>query len=79
LQEIYEILTSNNYAIIKKIYKEADKQLKFTKYELSFSGTTANSIIIVGNKLINLNCGDSRSILVVEHLNSVNYKKINSI
>lgn len=73
LQEIYKILSSNDFDLIRKVYKEVNKELKFTKYELSFSGTTANTIILIGNKLINLNCGDSRSILIIEHTNKVNH------
>jgi serine/threonine protein phosphatase PrpC len=71
LYDIYDILISNNYELIMKCYKQANKELKLTKYEISFSGTTANSIILAGNKLINFNCGDSRSIIVFEHRNKV--------
>lgn len=62
-------MTSNNYQNIYKCYKNADKNLKNTKYEISFSGTTANTVLIIGNKLISINCGDCRSIVVKEHIN----------
>ncbi len=71
LKEIYQILISNEFKLIKDVYRKARKELKLTKYESSFSGTTANTIILIGNKLINLNCGDSRSILIIEHTNKV--------
>jgi len=64
-------MTENNYENIYKCYKQADKNLKTTKYEISFSGTTANTILIIGNKIININCGDSRSIIIKEHINLV--------
>ena len=47
-------MTENNYENIYKCYKQADKNLKTTKYEISFSGTTANTILIIGNKIIKL-------------------------
>jgi serine/threonine protein phosphatase PrpC len=64
--KIYEKLKEKNYQIIKSAFFQAENALSQSKYETNFSGATSVVVIIVDDKIICANAGDSRAILVVE-------------
>ena len=64
LNEIYELLKKDNFAIIKNIYQQTDKELTNQNFNSNFSGTTCVIVFQVGEKLICSNVGDSRAILI---------------
>ena len=55
---------SNNNAFLKEAYFFAEAELSKTKINVNFSGTTAVTIVLLKNKLLCLNAGDSRALLV---------------
>ena len=57
-------LKANNMKLLKNSYFSTESNISFEKFDCNFSGTTAVTIIQVGKKLISLNAGDSRAILV---------------
>jgi serine/threonine protein phosphatase PrpC len=62
--EIYNKLVEDNYKIIFNSFKEAEQELIHNvKYDVNFSGTTAIFVILIHNKVICANCGDSRAFL----------------
>ena len=64
LKEIYELLKKGNFALIKNIYQNTDKELNNKNFNSNFSGTTCVIVFQVGKKLICSNVGDSRAILI---------------
>ena len=78
IDNIYQNLKQNNFAIIKQAFIDTDNQLKNGDLEVDDSGTTCILVIIVGNHLISANVGDSRAIVVFDENNSPNlsYLKI---
>lgn len=64
--KIYEKLKEKNYQIIKSSFFQAENALSQSKYETNFSGATSVVVIIIDDKIICANAGDSRAILVVE-------------
>ena len=64
LKEIYELLKKDNFALIKNIYQNTDKELYRQNFNSNFSGTTCVIVFQVGKKLICSNVGDSRAILI---------------
>ena len=64
LNEIYELLKKDNFAIIKNIYQQTDKELYHQNFNSNFSGSTCIIVFQVGDKLICANVGDSRAILI---------------
>lgn len=72
---IYDKLREKNYEIIRNSFYMAEGSLIQSKCEINFSGSTAVIVIIVGDKIICANAGDSRAILVSEIQN----EKENSI
>ena len=66
--EIYLLITKDNYSIIKQIILSSEeKLLQQNDIDSNFSGTTCNLIIHINNKIICSNIGDSRSIMVKDH------------
>lgn len=61
--KIFTKLTENDYYMIKSMFNKVENDLKETKLDIRFSGSTANLIILLDKKLICVNCGDSRAIL----------------
>jgi len=49
--------------IIKEAFKKTNQDLISRSFEVSFSGSTAVTILLAGNKLICSNVGDSRAII----------------
>lgn len=74
-EEIYKILASKNYEQVKESYRRADNALRSDKFDVNFSGTTAVSVIVINNRLICANSGDSRAIIACECLEA-NEKKV---
>ena len=68
IEDIYILITKDNYSLIKKIISSSEKKLlEQNDIDCNFSGTTCNLIIHINNKIICSNIGDSRSIMVKEH------------
>lgn len=62
--DIYHKLINDNYKLIKNTFYEAEQELmNNAKYDVNFSGTTANVLFLIQNKVICANCGDSRAFL----------------
>ncbi len=58
-------LKKNNYDILKKAFRHAERDIgKNSDIDANFSGTTCVMVFQVGEKLICANVGDSRAILV---------------
>ncbi len=76
---VYEKLKENNYEMIKNCFFDAEAGLKKTKFDVNFSGSTAVMVILIDDKIICANAGDSRAILVKENLsnNLLNKESIN--
>jgi len=75
-QIVYEKIKENNYYILKQCFILAEKQLERIRFDATFSGTTGVLIIIIGNKIISINAGDSRGILCHDSLiRNFNYFK----
>ena len=64
LNNIYNILKKDNFALIKNIYENIDKKLYDQNFNSNFSGTTCVIVFQVGEKIICSNVGDSRAILI---------------
>ena len=62
--DIFRKLSNDNYSLIQNSIKEISKLIKSSEYEIDFSGTTMNQIIIADKKLISINIGDSRAIMI---------------
>jgi len=71
-ETMYTRLKDYKYQIIKHSYAEVSSGLHSTHFDSNFSGTTAVSVFMVGNKIICFNAGDSRAILVNSNSNSSN-------
>lgn len=67
---LYNKLIENKYDIIKKAYLKGECSLFTQKFECGFSGCTAVTIIMVGDKIICANAGDSRAIMIECNKNS---------
>lgn len=63
LNLIYNKLIENNYDLLKKAYFKAEGALFGQKFESGFSGCTAVTVLVLGNKIICANAGDSRAIV----------------
>ena len=63
-QFIYKHLTSNNNKVITHCFDNLEKEIEHSKIETEFSGATCDVVIRIVRKLLILNVGDSRSILV---------------
>jgi serine/threonine protein phosphatase PrpC len=65
-ESVYDKLREKNYYLIKNSFFLAESALSQSKYEVNFSGATSVVVIIIDDKIICANAGDSRAILVVE-------------
>jgi serine/threonine protein phosphatase PrpC len=65
-EQIYLKLEANNYEFIRNMFDKMEKECKELEFDSEFSGSTINLVILIGNKVICANTGDSRSILVNE-------------
>ena len=68
---IYHEMIENNYEILRSSYTKAEEALMSSHIDISFSGTTSVIIIIISKKLfisemklICVNVGDSRAIMI---------------
>lgn len=66
-EQIIVKLKINNYALIKRFYKQLQNDLEYEKIDINFSGSTCTLIIKVFNKLFISNVGDSRAIIITEN------------
>ena len=63
--EIYYRLKKNDYDILKRLFRHAERDIsKNTDIDANFSGTTCVMVFQVGEKIICANVGDSRAIRV---------------
>ena len=65
LSEINYLLHENDFSLMKKAIKKAEKELfKNTKIDSYFSGTTCIILIQLGDRIICSNIGDSKAIMI---------------
>ena len=57
-------LQNSNYTFIKSFFTKTDTDLSNQKFDVHFSGTTCVILFHIGKKLICVNTGDSRCILI---------------
>ena len=72
--ENYDKLCNNNYKEIYSLFNQIDKKLhkKYNSKNTCYnSGTTANIILLFKNKIISINIGDSKSILIAGNNNEI--------
>ena len=62
--EVYARLKKNEYDILKRVFKHAEKDISKSSIDAQFSGTTCVIVFQIGDKIICANVGDSRAILV---------------
>ena len=63
--EIFYRLKKNDYDILKRVFRHAERDLgKGEEIDAKFSGTTCNMVFQVGERIICANVGDSRAIMV---------------
>jgi serine/threonine protein phosphatase PrpC len=67
IENIYSFIKKKNYLFIKESIKKSEEAL-FDSEEIdsTFSGTTCILIFIIGTKIISVNIGDSRAIMLNE-------------
>jgi hypothetical protein len=68
---IYEKLIKNDYEFIKLSIYLAEQDLKNTLHETNFSGTTLCLNVLIGDKTVCANVGDSRAIAIQNSENSI--------
>jgi serine/threonine protein phosphatase PrpC len=74
--EIYEKIAKNNYRFIRSTLKNIENNLNYENdIDNTFSGTTCIIVINIYNKLIVVNIGDSRAIMVCEDKKIINLSK----
>lgn len=66
LENIYKLLTLNDYQIIKLSFLKAEHDLTNLNYDCHFSGTTCTLVFQLGKKLICANAGDTRAIVFTD-------------
>ena len=72
--ENFEKICKNNYKEIYSLFNQIDKKLhiKYNSKKTCYnSGTTANLILLFKNKIITINVGDSKSILISGNNNDI--------
>ena len=62
--EVYCRLKKNDYDIIKKVFRHAEKDISISLIDAEYSGSTCVMIFQIGDKIICANVGDSRAIMV---------------
>ena len=76
IESIYSLLKKKNYFFIKDSIKQSEESL-FDSDEIdsTFSGTTCILLFIIGNKIISVNIGDSRAIMIKDKRNIIELSK----
>ena len=77
INKIYEILSSRNFDLVKKLFINADDALRNEDIDSKNSGTTCTLIIQIGENIISANVGDSRAILVFDMENDKDLNHLN--
>ena len=62
--DIYHKLKCNNFSFIKNTIKNLQNSIENSENDFLFSGTTLCQLILFENKLISINIGDSKAILI---------------
>ena len=65
--DVYHKLKNNNFSFIKNTIKNLQNSIENSDNDFLFSGTTLCQIILFENKLISINIGDSKAILIKEN------------
>lgn len=63
---LYNRLKENNYAVIRNAFQLAEHDLSISKFDVNFSGSTSVIVLILSDKVICANAGDSRAVIVTE-------------
>ncbi len=72
IESLYLLLKKKNYSFIKNSIKKSEESLfESDEIDSTFSGTTCILIFILGNKIISINIGDSRAIMIKENKNYI--------
>jgi serine/threonine protein phosphatase PrpC len=61
---LYNKLSANSYSLIKSTFSKLDEEITNSKIDVKYSGSTANFILILEKRLLCVNCGDSRAIII---------------
>ena len=75
-------LILNNYDILSKSIKQLQQKIKSSEFETEFSGTTLCQVFISDNKIICINIGDSRALLISKETTfplSIDHKPVNEM
>jgi serine/threonine protein phosphatase PrpC len=62
--QVYEKLKEKEYHMVKNSFLLAENSLMQSRYEVNFSGSTSVVVIVIGDKIICANAGDSRAMMV---------------
>ena len=62
---VYDRLKENDYEFVKTSFIRCERELTRAKFEVNFSGTTCVIVLMIGNRLIVGNAGDSRAMMAV--------------
>ena len=63
-KELYDLFSKNNYQYIKQLMYECEYSLQNSKIDCDYSGTSCLLLIVIENKLICSNIGNSRAIIM---------------
>ena len=63
-EDIFTKLIKNDYSLIKNIILKINQNLSHQSFDLDYSGTTLNLLILIHLHVISVNIGDSRSIIL---------------
>ena len=63
-KELYDLFSKNNYQYIKQLMYECEYSLQTSKIDCDYSGTSCLLLIVIENKLICSNIGNSRAIIM---------------
>lgn len=64
--DVWNKISNNEFDLLRGLFIDIEQDLKTTNFDYEFSGSTACTVLIVGNKLIVSNVGDSKAIMVVK-------------
>ncbi len=70
--DIYTKLKENNYFFIKNLIKNIQNSIETSDNDFLFSGSTLCQLILFENKLISINIGDSKAILIKNEKETIN-------
>lgn len=74
---IYERLRENDYEFLKTSFIRCEQELTRAKFEVNFSGTTSVVCVMINNRIIVANAGDSRAMMVVSSKKSKTVTDVN--